>query len=39
VASGPARTVLAGSLFAPQTLRVLPPFLTVAEVEAAMVAR
>jgi energy-coupling factor transport system ATP-binding protein len=39
VASGPARTVLAGSLFAPQTLRVLPPFLTVEEVEAAMVRR
>ena len=39
VASGPARTVLAGSLFAPQTLRVLPPFLTVEEVEAAMVLR
>lgn len=36
VASGPARTVLAGSLFAPQVLRVLPPFLTVEEVAAAM---
>jgi len=36
VADGPARDVLAGSLFAPQVLRVLPPFLTVAEVEAAM---
>jgi hypothetical protein len=27
--------VLAGSLFAPQVLRVMPPFLTVADVEAA----
>ena len=36
VADGPARDVLAGSLFAPQVLRVLPPFLTVAEVEAAL---
>jgi len=35
VAEGPAREVLAGSLFAPQVLRVLPPFLTVDEVEAA----
>ncbi len=35
VASGPAREVLAGSLFAPQVLRVLPPFLTVDEVAAA----
>ena len=35
VASGPARTVLAGSLFAPQVLRVLPPFLTVDEVARA----
>lgn len=35
VASGPAREVLAGSLFAPQVLRVLPPFLTVAEVARA----
>ena len=33
VASGPARDVLAGSLFAPQVLRVLPPYLTVEEVE------
>ena len=33
VADGPARDVLAGSLFAPQVLRVLPPFLTVADVE------
>jgi energy-coupling factor transport system ATP-binding protein len=32
VAAGPARDVLAGSLFAPQVLRVLPPFLTVEEV-------
>ena len=31
-----ARAVLAGSLFAPQVLRVLPPFLTVAEVSAAL---
>jgi energy-coupling factor transport system ATP-binding protein len=36
VADGQARDVLAGSLFAPQVLRVLPPFLTVAEVEAAL---
>ncbi len=36
VASGPAREVLAGSLFAPQVLRVMPPFLTVDEVAAAM---
>ena len=36
VASGDARDVLAGSLFAPQVLRVLPPFLTVAEVAAAL---
>lgn len=35
VADGPARSVLAGSLFAPQVLRVLPPFLTVEEVAAA----
>ena len=33
VADGDARDVLAGSLFAPQVLRVLPPFLTVEEVE------
>ncbi len=39
VASGPARDVLAGSLFAPQVLRVLPPFLTVAEVAASRTAR
>jgi len=36
VAHGTARSVLSGSLFAPQTLRVLPPFLTVDEVAAAM---
>jgi energy-coupling factor transport system ATP-binding protein len=36
VADGPARQVLSGSLFAPQVLRVLPPFLTVGEVEAAL---
>jgi energy-coupling factor transport system ATP-binding protein len=36
VADGPARDVLAGSLFAPQVLRVLPPFLTVEEVEASL---
>lgn len=36
VASGAARDVLAGSLFAPQVLRVLPPYLTVAEVAAAL---
>ena len=34
VADGDARQVLEGSLFAPQVLRVLPPFLTVEEVEA-----
>jgi energy-coupling factor transport system ATP-binding protein len=33
VADGDARHVLAGSLFAPQVLRVLPPYLTVEEVE------
>ena len=38
VAEGDARSVLAGSLFAPQVLRVVPPFLTVAEVERALVA-
>jgi energy-coupling factor transport system ATP-binding protein len=32
VAEGEARAVLSGSLFAPQVLRVLPPFLTVDEV-------
>jgi energy-coupling factor transport system ATP-binding protein len=36
VAAGDARDVLAGSLFAPQVLRVLPPFLTVDEVAAAV---
>jgi energy-coupling factor transport system ATP-binding protein len=36
VADGPARTVLAGSLFAPQVLRVLPPHLTVADVAASL---
>jgi energy-coupling factor transport system ATP-binding protein len=35
VADGPAADVLAGSLFAPQVLRVLPPFLTVDDVAAA----
>jgi len=39
VAEGPARSVLAGSLFAPQVLRVAPPYLTVEEVETAMVER
>jgi energy-coupling factor transporter ATP-binding protein EcfA2 len=38
VAHGDARDVLAGSLFAPQVLRVLPPFLTVGEVAAALAA-
>ena len=38
VADGPSRTVLAGSLFAPQVLRVAPPFLTVEEVAAAVAA-
>ncbi|MCU1357622.1 MAG: ATPase component of various ABC-type transport system with duplicated ATPase domain [Acidimicrobiales bacterium] len=38
VASGPAREVLADSLFAPQVLRVLPPYLTVDEVRAALAA-
>lgn len=36
VASGPAREVLAGSLFAPQVLRVLPPLVTLDEVAAAL---
>ncbi len=31
VADGPARAVLSGSLFAPQTLRVVPPLITVDE--------
>jgi energy-coupling factor transport system ATP-binding protein len=39
VADGDARRVLAGSLFAPQVLRVLPPFLTVEEVEAELARR
>jgi energy-coupling factor transport system ATP-binding protein len=39
VADGDARTVLSGSLFAPQVLRVLPPFLTVEEVADAMRSR
>lgn len=38
VAHGDARAVLAGSLFAPQVLRVLPPLLTVDEVAAALAA-
>jgi energy-coupling factor transport system ATP-binding protein len=38
VADGDAHEVLAGSLFAPQVLRVLPPYLTVDEVAAALVA-
>jgi energy-coupling factor transport system ATP-binding protein len=36
VADGDAHTVLAGSLFAPQVLRVLPPFVTVEEVESEL---
>ena len=36
VADGPAAEVLAGSLFAPQVLRVLPPFRTVAQVAGAL---
>lgn len=36
VAEGAARTVLSGSLFAPQVLRVLPPLLTVAEARDAL---
>jgi energy-coupling factor transport system ATP-binding protein len=39
VADGNARDVLAGSLFAPQVLRVLPPFLTVEEVDAELARR
>lgn len=35
VADGPARATLAGSLFAPQIGRVMPPFLTVGDVEVA----
>jgi energy-coupling factor transporter ATP-binding protein EcfA2 len=38
VAAGKARDVLAGSLFAPQVLRVLPPFLTVEEAVTAFAA-
>jgi energy-coupling factor transport system ATP-binding protein len=36
VAHGPARDVLGGSLFAPQVVRVLPGFLTVEDVAAAL---
>jgi energy-coupling factor transport system ATP-binding protein len=36
VADGPTRMVLTGSLFAPQVLRVLPPFLTVEQVAAEL---
>jgi energy-coupling factor transport system ATP-binding protein len=36
IVEGPARSVLAGSLYAPQVLRVLPPFLTVSDVEIAL---
>ncbi|MDQ1403222.1 MAG: energy-coupling factor transport system ATP-binding protein [Actinomycetota bacterium] len=39
VAEGPARQVLSESLFAPQVLRALPPFLTVEEVAAFLSAR
>jgi energy-coupling factor transport system ATP-binding protein len=39
VADGDARRVLAGSLFAPQVLRVLPPLLTVDEVARERAAR
>jgi energy-coupling factor transport system ATP-binding protein len=39
VADGDAHVVLAGSLFAPQVLRVLPPYLTVEEVERAVARR
>jgi energy-coupling factor transport system ATP-binding protein len=39
VAEGDARDVLAGSLFAPQVLRVLPPYLTVEEVATEMARR
>jgi energy-coupling factor transport system ATP-binding protein len=39
VAEGNARDVLAGSLFAPQVLRVLPPFLTVEEIEREVAVR
>ena len=36
IADGEARTVLEGSLFAPAVMRVVPPFLTVEEVDAAV---
>lgn len=36
VAEGDARDVLAGSLYAPQVLRVLPPFLTIEDVSSAL---
>jgi energy-coupling factor transport system ATP-binding protein len=36
VAAGDAHQVLSGSLFAPQVLRVVPPYLTVDEVAAAV---
>lgn len=36
VADGPTAHVLSGSLFAPQVLRVLPPFLTVDQVARAL---
>jgi energy-coupling factor transporter ATP-binding protein EcfA2 len=36
VAQGDAHTVLAGSLFAPQVMRVFPPYLTVEEVDAVV---
>ncbi len=36
VAQGDAHRVLAGSLFAPQVMRVFPPYLTVEEVDAAV---
>jgi energy-coupling factor transport system ATP-binding protein len=38
VAEGAAHEVLAGSLFAPQVLRVLPPYLTVEEVRRGLCA-
>lgn len=36
VAEGNARKILAGSLFAPQVLRVFPPHMTVSEIQAAL---
>jgi energy-coupling factor transport system ATP-binding protein len=39
VGMGEARELLSGSLFAPQVLRTMPPFLTVDEVERAMEVR